>query len=65
MTKYPIKIIEIKIFTREFNKLLKASDRNTIHQLLADNPESGDIIPGSGGLRKLRWGRSGMGKRGE
>ncbi len=27
-------------------------------------PESGDVIPGGGGLRKLRWGLSGKGKRG-
>lgn len=31
---------------------------------LAANPESGDVIPGSGGCRKLRWTRAGMGKRG-
>ncbi len=28
------------------------------------NPLAGDVIPGSGGLRKVRWSRSGMGKRG-
>ena len=31
---------------------------------VADNPHQGDLIPGTGGLRKLRWARSGMGKRG-
>lgn len=31
---------------------------------VAFNPESGDVIPSSGGCRKLRWTRSGMGKRG-
>ncbi len=31
---------------------------------LAINPEAGDKIPATGGLRKLRWGRTGMGKRG-
>lgn len=30
---------------------------------LAANPESGDIIPGTGGCRKLRWALPGMGKR--
>jgi len=30
----------------------------------ARNPEAGDIIPGTGGVRKLRWGRAGSGKRG-
>ena len=28
------------------------------------NPESGSVVPGSGGVRKLRWKRAGMGKRG-
>lgn len=31
---------------------------------LAANPLIGDVVPGSGGLRKVRWSRSGMGKRG-
>jgi len=31
---------------------------------MAQEPEGGDVIPGTGGVRKLRWGRSGSGKRG-
>jgi hypothetical protein len=31
---------------------------------LAINPEAGDVIPGSGGCRKVRWARPGTGKRG-
>lgn len=31
---------------------------------LAQSPEDGDIIPGTGGVRKLRWGKAGVGKRG-
>jgi mRNA-degrading endonuclease RelE of RelBE toxin-antitoxin system len=31
---------------------------------LIDNPETGNIIPGSGGLRKVRWRAPGRGKRG-
>jgi len=31
---------------------------------IAGNPLAGDVIPGAGGLRKVRWQRSGMGKRG-
>jgi hypothetical protein len=31
---------------------------------LANNPLSGDVIPGTRGLRKVRWSRPGMGKRG-
>lgn len=31
---------------------------------LAANPEAGDVVPGTGGVRKVRWSRPGMGKRG-
>jgi hypothetical protein len=31
---------------------------------LAANPVAGDVIPGSGGCRKVRWSRAGSGKRG-
>ena len=31
---------------------------------MSDNPDAGDVIPGSGGLRKLRWRLAGRGKRG-
>jgi hypothetical protein len=31
---------------------------------IADNPRAGDVIPGTGSLRKVRWTRQGMGKRG-
>jgi hypothetical protein len=36
----------------------------TVQQSLVVNPEAGDVIPGSGGVRKLRWGVAGRGKRG-
>jgi hypothetical protein len=35
-----------------------------MQQFLVVNPEAGDVIPASGGVRKLRWGVSGRGKRG-
>ena len=31
---------------------------------MSQNPELGDVIPGSGGIRKVRWGTRGRGKRG-
>ena len=31
---------------------------------IARNPEAGDVIPETGGVRKVRWGRAGAGKRG-
>lgn len=39
-------------------------ERGEFCSWLAQNPEAGDVIPGSGGCRKVRWKRAGMGKRG-
>lgn len=35
-----------------------------LQQFMIHNPESGRLVPGSGGVRKVRWKRPGMGKRG-
>ena len=40
------------------------AEREAFIDWIADHPEAGDVIPGSGGLRKVRWSRAGMGKRG-
>ena len=40
------------------------AERISFINWLASNPDAGDVIPGSGGCRKLRWSRAGMGKRG-
>jgi hypothetical protein len=39
-------------------------ERNAFVDYIARNPEAGDIIPDSGGVRKVRWSRAGTGKRG-
>lgn len=39
-------------------------DRQALIDYLAWNPMTGDLIPGTGGVRKLRWGLEGRGKRG-
>ncbi len=40
------------------------AERAELVQYLARNPTAGDVIPGSGGVRKIRWGLEGRGKRG-
>ena len=40
------------------------SERVEFISWLAANPDAGDVIPGAGGCRKVRWTRPGMGKRG-
>lgn len=40
------------------------TERSSLVLFLAFNPEAGDLVPGTGGVRKLRWGLEGRGKRG-
>ncbi|MFN4324205.1 MAG: type II toxin-antitoxin system RelE/ParE family toxin [Aeromonas media] len=42
----------------------RLGDADELVDHVAHNPEAGDVIPGTGGVRKMRWGRSGSGKRG-
>jgi len=56
--------IETSIFTEEIDVFLKDEDYRSLQIALLFRPEQGALIPGSGGLRKLRWGFHGKGKRG-
>jgi hypothetical protein len=56
--------IETKLFTRLLQDHLSDDEFAKLQQYLIDNPEAGDVIPGSGGVRKVRWGLAGRGKRG-
>lgn len=56
--------IETKLFSRLAEDHLSDDERKALQQSLIANPEAGDLIRGSGGLRKLRWRGSGRGKRG-
>lgn len=55
---------ETSIFTRQISGHLSDDELNALQWVLMADPESGDLIRGSGGLRKLRWAGSGRGKRG-
>ena len=59
-----VTFVETKLFTDLVQEYLSDDEYAAMQQFLAMNPESGDVIPGSGGVRKLRWGVSGRGKRG-
>ncbi len=56
--------IETKIFTRLFDEILSDDDLSKLQDFLRVNPEVGDIVQGSGGVRKMRWVMPGRGKRG-
>jgi len=57
-----MKIIETPIFTKKVISLLTEEEYRNLQNEIVSNPEKGKIIPGSGGLRKIRWGISGRGK---
>jgi mRNA-degrading endonuclease RelE of RelBE toxin-antitoxin system len=57
-------IAEVPEYIRQAEKLLSAAERPDILSYLAAHPKTGDLIEGTGGVRKLRWGRGGRGKSG-
>ena len=57
-------IIETSIFTRQVTRLLDEDEYRLLQSILVNRPDAGDVIPGSGGLRKFRWGLGERGKRG-
>ena len=57
-------VAELPEYLRAAAKLLADTDRRAIINHLAAQPTDGDLIEGTGGVRKLRWGRDGRGKRG-
>ncbi|MFO1281773.1 MAG: type II toxin-antitoxin system RelE/ParE family toxin [Burkholderiales bacterium] len=59
-----ISFVETKLFTRLVQEYLSDDEYFKLQQQLLTDPEAGAVIPGSGGVRKLRWGVAGRGKRG-
>ncbi len=59
-----MEIVETSGFTRRIKELLSDDEYRLLQQFLVDNPDSGSVIPHSGGFRKIRWGLHGRGKRG-
>lgn len=56
--------VESKLFTRLVGDYLTDDEYSRLQAALAEAPESGAVVPGSGGVRKLRWAQPGRGKRG-
>jgi hypothetical protein len=56
--------IETKLFTRLVQEYLTDDEYRELQSFLIEHPDAGDVVPGSGGVRKLRWRAPGRGKRG-
>lgn len=57
-------IIESPLFCRLWPDYWSETEHGEFTTYLAANPEAGKIVPGTGGCRKIRWTRGGIGKRG-
>lgn len=57
-------ILETRAFTARLESLLSDEEYRFLQTALIQHPEAGTIIPGTGGLRKLRWSIAGRGKKG-
>jgi hypothetical protein len=57
-------VAETAIFQRYAADIWTDTERCAFVDWIANNPLAGEVIQGSGGCRKIRWSRSGMGKRG-
>jgi|SRR5581483_8662516 len=56
--------IESTAFTQDLPELLSDEAYASFQQYLLVNPRAGDVVQGTGGLRKIRWNVAGRGKRG-
>ena len=59
-----ITIAEIEPFQRKATKLLSTEEKVELISYLSEHPSAGNIIQGTGGIRKLRWARGSKGKSG-
>ena len=59
-----ITVIETPSFLRDAKRLMNEEERQKIVAFLAQNPDAGDILQGTGGIRKVRFAREGGGKSG-
>ena len=59
-----MEFIETPVFTRKITMFIDDVQYRQMQSVLIRDPKAGSLIPGAGGLRKLRWNLAGKGKRG-
>lgn len=60
----PMSVVEMPEFLDRAKAILTEAERTALVAHLGANPEAGQLVPGTGGVRKIRWGTPGQGKRG-
>ena len=64
MSQQPVNVLRLAIFSKRAKKLFTEAEIEALAAYLSQFPEKGDVIPGTKGLRKLRWAVGNRGKRG-
>ena len=64
MSRAPITVAETPVFLRQAAAIWNDGEHDAFVTFIASNPTAGDVIPDTGGVRKVRWSRAGSGKRG-
>ena len=57
-------VVETLVFQRQWPLYWLEDERGEFAAYIAEHPDSGDVVPQSGGIRKIRWRRAGTGKSG-
>ena len=57
-------VVETPLFQRQWPLYWSEEERGAFAAYIAERPTAGDVVPESGGIRKIRWGRAGSGKSG-
>jgi hypothetical protein len=60
----PLTVVETPLFNKLWPAYWTEDELGTFCAFVASNPNEGVVVPGAGGVRKLRWGRAGAGKSG-
>lgn len=60
----PLTVMETQVFSGWAARVWTDAEREAFVDWIACHPDAGDVIPGTGGCRKVRWARRGFGKRG-
>jgi hypothetical protein len=57
-----ITVLQLPKFKAEATEVIGADGIEALAIYMSDHPDAGDVIPGSGGVRKMRWAAKGKGK---
>ena len=57
-------VVETRMFSAKAAEVWTPEQYEDFVVYIASTPDAGQVVPGSGGVRKIRWGRQGSGKRG-